>query len=102
MMTAFDATAEGKPRSNYSTYVSFIPRFQSKRVEAWVPITYNAFSSQAQVGVGARLSAFYLGTNNISDLIRGEVKGFNFYIGARVSSLRSKKKDEKNKGDKEG
>ncbi len=100
VMTALDATSSGQLRSNYSNYLSVIPRFQSKRVEAWVPITYNAFSSQAQVGVGARISAFYFGTNNITDIIQGEVKGFNFYLGARVSSLRSKKKNDKNKGDK--
>ena len=81
--------------SSYSSYTAIIPRWQSRMLEAWVPVSYNYFSKNMKAGVGFRLAYLYFGSDDILGLVRSDAKSVNFYLGLRVSGNYSKKKVKK-------
>ncbi len=74
--------------SSYSSYMAVIPRFQSRLLEAWAPISYNYFSKNMKAGFGARIGFLYFGTDDLLSALTSEVKGVNFYLGLRVAGLK--------------
>ena len=81
--------------SSYSSYTAIIPRFQSRMLEAWMPISYNYFSRNLKAGLGARLANVYFGSDDILGLIQSNAKSVNFYFGLRVAGNYSKRKVKK-------
>ena len=78
--------------SSYSSYTAIIPRWQSRMLEAWAPISYNYFSNNLKAGLGVRLAYVYFGSDDILGLARSNAKSVNFYFGLRVSGNYSKRK----------
>jgi len=84
-----------KIHSSYSGYTSIIPRWQSRMLEAWLPMTYNYFSRNVKAGLGFRLAYFYFGSDDVLSLARRDVKSLNFYAGLRIAGNYSKRKVKK-------
>lgn len=88
------ASNNGKA-SSYSSYTAIIPRWQSRMLEVWAPITYNYFSNNLKAGLGARLATFYFGSDDLVGLASGSTKSVNFYFGLRIAKNYNKRKVKK-------
>ncbi len=95
LATSANLASTNKIHSSYSSYTSIIPRFQSRMIEAWAPITYNYFSRNVKAGLGFRLATFYFGSDDILGLAQSNAKSINFYLGFRFSKNYSKRKVKK-------
>ncbi len=65
--------------------ISLTPRYDTRIISVGLPLTYSMLSKSMQVGLGLRVSGFYLGSDNLF------TNGTNFYFGFQVPF--SKKKD---------
>ena len=75
------------------------PRYESKFLDAGLPISYNALSKDVKAGIGLRLGLLFVGSDDIlSSLIGiGKLTGSNVYAGLRASIPYKKPKERKQK-----
>lgn len=93
--TSANLSSNNGKASSYASYTAIIPRWQSKMLEAWVPVSYNYFSRNLKAGLGFRLAYLYFGSDDLLGLARSNAKSVNFYLGLRVSGNYSKRKIKK-------
>lgn len=67
------------------------PRFETKMLAAYLPISYNNLSG-TNIGLGFRAGPLYAGSASIMSMMFGNSKQADFYFGFRVG-LKSKRKD---------
>lgn len=75
------------------------PRYESKFLDAGLPISYNALSKDVKAGVGLRLGLIFLGSDDVlSSLIGiGKLTGSNVYAGIHAGIPYKKQKARKQK-----
>ncbi len=74
--------------SNYS----ITPRWDYKWFGVYVPVSFNEMGT-FRVGASAMFGPFFFGTNNLGPLYQAEMKGVDFFVGIKVSSLHHKESD---------
>ena len=74
----------------YSQF-SVIPRYDTKLISAGLPLTYNMLSHSLRIGLGLRITGFYLGSDDMMALFSGNQYGFNFYMGGVIPIFRNSK-----------
>ena len=72
------------------------PRYESKFIDAGLPISYNALSKDVKVGIGLRLGLLFVGSDDILSSVIGigKLTGSNVYAGLRVGFPYKKAKEE--------
>ena len=77
------------------------PRYESKFIDAGLPISYNALSKDVKVGIGLRLGLLFVGSDDILSSVIGigKLTGSNVYAGLRVGFPYKKAKEEEVKED---
>lgn len=66
--------------------ISLTPRYDTRIFSVGMPLTYSMLSKSMQVGLGLRVSGFYLGSDNLFS------SGTNFYFGFQVPFYKKKDK----------
>ncbi|MFZ6052082.1 DUF5723 family protein [Halocola ammonii] len=85
---------QGFPRRNSlgpqrPAQVAFIPRFETKRFEASMPLILHEYSS-GQIGLMLRLNSIVIGTDNLGAfLFNQDVYGADFYFSLKYTIFRS-------------
>ena len=79
--------------SKYYSQLSVTPRYDCKLFSVGIPLTYNMLTKNMRFGVGARITGFYFGSDDMAALFSGNQYGFNFYVGAMVPIYKTGKKD---------
>ncbi len=74
--------------SQYYSQLTITPRYDSKILSAGLPITFNMLTHNMRMGLGFRVSGFFLGSDDMLALFSDHQYGFNFYIGALVPFYR--------------
>ena len=77
------------------------PRYESKFIDAGLPISYNALSKDVKVGIGLRLGLLFVGSDDILSSVIGigKLTGSNVYAGLRVGFPYKKAKEKEVKED---
>jgi hypothetical protein len=70
--------------NSYYSQITVTPRFDTKLFSVGLPITYGFLSGSMKLGVGVRVSGFFVGSDDILALIASHQSGVNFYIGGFV------------------
>jgi hypothetical protein len=70
--------------NSYYSQVTVTPRYDTRLFSVGLPITYNTLSRSARLGLGARFTGFFIGSDDILALFSGRQYGFNFYVGGCV------------------
>ncbi len=62
--------------------ISITPRFENKLGAIFLPVSYNELS-KLNVGIGAKIGVFYIGSNSILNTVAGKFKQIDFHAGVR-------------------
>jgi hypothetical protein len=60
------------------------PRFETRLFSVALPFTYNTLSKSMKIGIGARLTGFFVGSDDLGALLSPNAYGVNFYFGGYV------------------
>ena len=82
--------------SKLYSQLTVTPRFDSKIFTFGLPLTYSMLTHNMRMGIGIRLTGFYIGSDDMLALFSNHQYGFNFYAGAMVPIYRKGKKDNSN------
>lgn len=75
-------------RVQSTNYVSLVPRYETKWVSAYMPLSYMDFSG-FNWGAGLRAGPLYIGSGSLfSMLMNKEAKGIDAYVGVKVPLYR--------------
>ena len=78
----------------YYSQITLTPRYDSRLVSIGLPITYGTFTNQLKLGIGARVSGFFAGSDDALALLGSKNQnGINFYFGAFVPVNRHRPRD---------
>lgn len=78
--------------------ITVTPRYDTRLISVGLPITYNSLSSDIKVGLGARVSGFFIGSDDMLALFSNSQYGFNFYVGGFVPINKRKPRDRDHDG----
>ena len=84
--------------SMYYSQFSLTPRFDSKIFSFGLPLTYSMLTHNMRMGMGFRVSGFYIGSDDMLALFSKGQYGFNFYLGAMVPIYKKHKSTEGSDG----
>ncbi|MBS1585258.1 MAG: OmpA family protein [Bacteroidetes bacterium] len=79
--------------NSYYSQITVTPRYDVRIFSAGLPITYSFLSKSLKVGLGLRVSGFFIGSDDILGVISNNAYGANFYFGAYVPFGKRKPKD---------
>ena len=73
--------------------LSITPRWQSKWISAYLPISAYQYSKSLQAGLGVRLGPLYIGSGSlISNLASKSINATDFYIGLKAPIFNTRKR----------
>ena len=72
--------------------VTITPRYDYRLVSIALPITYSMLADDIKMGLGIRISGFFIGSDDMLALLSGHQYGFNVYLGGYVPIHFKKKK----------
>ncbi len=87
--------------NSYYNQVTVTPRYDCRLFSVGLPITYGAMSKSMKVGIGARISGFFIGSDDLLALFANKQSGFNIYAGGYIPFHRHNKKEKAGKDDEE-
>ncbi len=70
--------------NSYYSQITVTPRYDTRKLSVGIPITYSFLTSTMKVGVGVRISGFFVGSDDILALVAKHQSGVNFYVGGFV------------------
>jgi len=79
--------------NSYYSQITVTPRYDTRVFSAGLPITYSLLSKSVKVGLGLRVSGFFIGSDDVLGVITNSAYGANFYFGAYVPFGKKKPKD---------
>ncbi len=79
--------------NSYYDQITVTPRYETSLYTVGLPITYGFLSSSVKVGIGATLSGFYIGSDDVLGLVGGNQYGANIYIGGGIPIKHKRIKD---------
>lgn len=79
--------------TSFYDQVTVTPRYDSKLWSVALPITYSTLSSSTKLGLGARFSGFFVGSDDMLALIANKQYGFNVYVGGYVPLYKNRVRD---------
>jgi hypothetical protein len=77
-------TGRNSPGNSYYGQFSVTPRYEKKLWGVGLPITYDALSKKMKLGIGARVSGFFIGSDDMLAFLGNSQYGINFYFGGCV------------------
>lgn len=81
--------------SKYYSQFSVTPRVETKLYTIGLPITYNTLAHNLRLGLGLRISGFFIGSDDMMANFSKNQYGYNVYFGAMVPFYRKSKEVEK-------
>ncbi len=79
--------------NSYYDQVTISPRYDTRLVSVSVPVTYSTLNDHVNVGLGFRVSGFFIGSDNMLALFSDQQYGFNLHVGGFVPINRRKLRD---------
>jgi hypothetical protein len=70
--------------NSFYSQISLTPRWDKRLWSVGLPITYSMLTNTVRFGLGARVSGFFIGSDDILALTSSHQYGFNFYMGGFV------------------
>jgi hypothetical protein len=77
-------TGRNSPGNSYYGQFSVTPRYEKKLWGVGMPITYDALSKKMKLGIGGRISGFFIGSDDMLAFLGNSQYGINFYFGGCV------------------
>ncbi len=87
--------------NSYYNQVTVTPRYDCRLFSIGLPVTYGTMSKSMKVGLGARISGFFIGSDDMLAMFAGNQSGFNIYAGGYIPFHRHNKKEKAGKGEDE-
>jgi Family of unknown function (DUF5723) len=76
--------------NSYYNQLTVTPRFDTRLISVGLPITYGVLANAMKVGVGVRVSGFFIGSDDLLAFVSGHQAGVNFYAGGSIPFYKSK------------
>jgi hypothetical protein len=70
--------------NSFYNQLTVTPRYDTRFLSVGMPITYSTLNDNIKVGVGVRVSGFYIGSDDVMGLFVSHQSSANFYIGGFV------------------
>lgn len=70
--------------NSFYSQLTVTPRWDTRLFSVGLPLTYNMLSHSMRMGIGARFTGFFIGSDDVLALVSGHQYGFNFYVGGCV------------------
>ena len=70
--------------NSYYNQVTFTPRYDWHKMTIGLPITYSMLSKDVKMGIGYRISGFFIGSDDALAFISKNQRGFNMYLGGYI------------------
>ena len=70
--------------NSYYNQVTVTPRYDSRLLSIGLPITYGLLSKSVKMGLGFRISGFFVGSDDMLSLFANNQYGANFYVGGFI------------------
>ncbi len=84
--------------NSYYGFVSVTPRYDTRMYSVSLPITYSVLAHNMEVGLGLRVSGFYIGSQDMLALFSKNQFGFNIYAGGYVPLFKKRTAQRHNTG----
>lgn len=79
--------------NSYYNQLTVTPRYDSRILSIGTPITYGVLSNTVKVGLGIRVTGFYIGSDDMLAFVSGNQSGANIYVGGFIPINRRGDKD---------
>ncbi len=79
--------------NSYYNQVTVTPRYDTRLISVGLPITYSLLSNSMKMGVGFRVSGFFVGSDDLLGLFASQQYGFNAYVGGFVPFYKLRRHD---------
>jgi hypothetical protein len=70
--------------NSYYNQVTLTPRYDTKLITVGLPITYSMLANDLKMGIGFRISGFFVGSDDMLALFSNHQYGFGFYMGGYI------------------
>jgi len=84
--------------NSFYNQVTVTPRYDSRLLSIGMPISYSMLSKSVKMGVGFRISGFFVGSDDLLSLFAGNQYGANFYVGGFIPFGKSRAGDRDHDG----
>lgn len=74
--------------NSYYNQITFVPRYDSRIFTASMPITFSSLASDVKVGIGLRVSGFFIGSDDVMAAFNNNAHGLSFYAGGYIPIYR--------------
>lgn len=82
--------------NSYYNQFSITPRYDTKFFSVGLPVSYTALDKKVKMGLGIRLSGFFIGSDDVLAFVSKHPNSFNFFIGGSVPLYKVRAKDRDN------
>ena len=79
--------------NSYYNQVTVTPRYDTRIFSFGLPITYSAIDKKVKLGLGARVSGFFIGSDDMLGFVSKHPNSFNFYVGGSIPFYKIRLKD---------
>ncbi len=79
--------------NSFYNQLTITPRYDSRILSIGTPITYGVLSNTVKVGLGIRVTGFYIGSDDMLAFVSGNQSGANIYFGGFIPINRRGTKD---------
>ena len=70
--------------NSYYNQISFTPRYEKHNMSFSLPITYSMLSNNFKIGLGCRISGFFIASDDALGFISKNQRGFDLYFGGYI------------------
>ncbi len=85
--------------NSYYDQITVTPRYDSKIFSAAIPVTYSMLNKNLKMGIGLRVSGFFVGSDDMLVVLANRQTGFNFYAGGFVPLYNKRIREKDTDGD---
>ncbi len=79
--------------NSYYSQVTVTPRYDTRLFSLGLPVSYSMLDKTMKMGLGVRVSGFFIGSDDMLALFANHQYGFNVYMGGSVPIYRPKNKN---------
>ena len=78
--------------TSYYNQLTITPRYDTRLFSVGLPVTYGFLANEVKMGIGVRVSGFFIGSDDMLALFANHQSGFNVYVGGFVPFPKHKSK----------
>jgi len=82
--------------NSYYNQFSITPRYDTRTFSVGLPVIYSALDKKVKLGIGARVSGFFIGSDDMLGFVSKHPQSLNFYFGGSIPFYKIRPKDKDN------